>query len=132
MHPNGVIQTIYLGDRGCKKIIMDGWNSEVRIQVTTLSRVRTNQWDYYSDEDINNGCSVFSNVESIRMEPSDYIPNDSINYLRVDELAEGTYLFTFSAYSANKDNESIEVITSITANGIHLEDPMNPDKQIID
>ncbi|MCM3175868.1 MULTISPECIES: DUF6258 family protein [Paenibacillus] len=125
MHPKAFIQTIYLGDRGCKQIIMDGWNSEVRIQVTTVSRVRTTTWNYYSDEDIINGHIVFSNVESIRMEPSGYIPNDSITELKVEELGNGMFLFTFSAYSA-KGQDSIEVITSIVASGIHLEDPMKP------
>lgn len=131
MNPVDFIKTIYLGDRGCKKIIIDGWNEQIKIQVTTISRVRNGTWDFYTDEDIENGLIVFSNVKSICFEPNNHIPNDTINYLVAEKMEEeGLYLFTFSSYSVNKENEHVEVITRIIANEIYLENPSNSNAKI--
>lgn len=66
---------------------------------------------------------MFSNVEAISFEPSNYIPNDTINYLSVEKIeGKDTFTFMFSAYSANKENEYVEVITRIIAKQIYLED----------
>lgn len=129
MEPNDFINTLYLGDRGCKKITIDGWNEIVKIQVTTISRVRGEDWNYYKDEDIEDGYIVFSSVEAIHFEPSNYIPNDTINYLSVEKVEDrDTFIFTFSAYSANKEGECVEVITTITAKQIYLEDSLQREK----
>jgi len=41
MHPRDFLKTIYLGDRGCKKIIIDGWQGRVLMQVNLISRIRS-------------------------------------------------------------------------------------------
>jgi hypothetical protein len=41
MNPAEFLVTIYLGDRGCKGISIDGWNRQVSIQIDEISRIRS-------------------------------------------------------------------------------------------
>ncbi|ULO05053.1 hypothetical protein H1230_18200 [Paenibacillus sp. 19GGS1-52] len=130
-NPNDLINTIYLGDRACKSILIDGWNELVKIQVDSISRVRGETWNYYLDEDIENGFIVFSGIQSIQFEPSGFILNDSINYLKVEQTdIEDHFLFLFSAYSANENNDYQEVVIKFIAREIYLEDPLHPNVKI--
>lgn len=54
------VRSLYLGDRACKAITMDGWNASIRISVDTISRVRSPsaEWDYYTAEDVADGVLV--------------------------------------------------------------------------
>jgi hypothetical protein len=42
------LKSIYLGDRGCKALLLDAWRERVAIQVDTISRTRpgTDIWDF--------------------------------------------------------------------------------------
>ena len=68
MNSSDFIKTIYLGDRACKGVVIDGWNSLVKIHIDNISRIRSlsGNWELYTDEDIENGFIVFEFVESIR------------------------------------------------------------------
>ncbi|MBL1274535.1 MAG: hypothetical protein COB30_000445 [Ectothiorhodospiraceae bacterium] len=84
MNVMNFINSIYLGDRGCKKILIDGWGKEVCIEVDVISRIRSpdGNWNYYDDEDIDNGLVVFKNIHSFLLTPQGKIPNDLINLLK--------------------------------------------------
>lgn len=125
------LKTIYIGDRGCKSILLDGWSSEVKLQVTCISRVRAGAWGYYSSEDVVNGFLVFEGVESIGLEPPGYLPNDLINDVAVESLSDSKkYLFVVSVDSVNASGDRVEVKIRITADSIFLEDPAKPGHRI--
>jgi hypothetical protein len=64
MKPDEFFRTIYLGDRGCKAIVLDGWRDEVKIQIDLISRRRSKTWDFYSAEDVEDGFLVFEGGRS--------------------------------------------------------------------
>lgn len=129
MTPAEFIRTIYLGDRGCKSIEIDGWTKRVIVHVDLISRVRGPNWDFYSAEDIHDGRIVFSGVQSFRLEPSGPIPNDFISDLSVSE-EDGELVFTMAIGAVADDGASSEVLVHLRASAIHLEDPLRPGESI--
>lgn len=134
MNAKDFIDTIYLGDRGCKEVCINGWDDKISIKVDKISRIRntSGDWNYYSKEDINDGLIVFTGIKGIKFSPPGHIPNDRINYLELSETEGEIYTFKFSIDSVGSDASSEEVILEIAASGIHIEDPTRPNLKIID
>ena len=136
MTPEELLRTIYLGDRGCKAVMIDSWNKRVEIQVTVISRLKpgATNWDFDNDADITEGWLVFSDVRRISFEPSGPLPNDFINDISVKtiESPEGqpTYLFELSIGSVDHEGNSTEVIVKIEASSLHLKDPKRPGVEV--
>jgi hypothetical protein len=135
--PEELLRTIYLGDRSCKAILVDGWAKRVAVQIDVISRIRSSSgnWDYYQAEDIVDGSLVFTGVRSVRWDPVGPLPNDLINEVRVvdfHEIQSGMRLYDFSLSigSVNDSGDSQEVILQIRAEGMHLEDPKRPGEVI--
>ena len=136
MEPTEFLKTVYLGDRACKRILIDGWNRRVELQVDVISRVRdpSGHWNFYTDEDINDGLIVFSHVSSIKLSPPGPLPNDYINSFEVHLLDEKNdtegckrlYVFQLSVSSVDSQGNSCEVCIDIVAEDVHLEDPQRP------
>jgi hypothetical protein len=123
------LKTIYLGDRARKSITIDGWNKRVLIEVDEISRIRSESgnWDFYNEENIVDGRLVFSEVRSVLFDPAGPIPNDYISNLEAKALSDGYYRFEFSAASGDGSSpRSTEVLVSIEAKSLHLEDPAAP------
>ncbi len=138
MDPIDFVKTIYLGDRVCKSVLLDGWNSLVKLHIDNISRIRSlsGNWEFYTDEDIEDGYIVFESVDSIHFTPSGLIPNDGINYLQVEKCDSDEHKkllkFKFSIDNVNSSGASAECILEITARGIYIEDPKMPQKKIVD
>jgi hypothetical protein len=134
MLPSAFVKTIYLGDRACKSITIEGWTNRVVIQVDEMSRVRdeSGNWNFYNEENIIDGRLVFSDVRSVLFDPSGPIPNDYISRLEVEPLLGGYYQFAFSAASVDQSSKSTEVLVTIVAKHLHLENPSTPGMQIDD
>jgi hypothetical protein len=128
MLPSEFLKTIYLGDRVCKSITVDGWNKCVVIKVDEISRVRSESgnWEFYNEENIIDGLLVFSDVRSVFFSPGGPIPNDYISELRAEVQSDGHYRFRFSAASVDQSARSTEVLVIIEAKHLHLEDPSVP------
>lgn len=125
--------TIYLGDRGCKSLILDGWNAEVKMQVTCISRIRSGAWNYYTEEDLPDGYLIFGGVKSVHFDPAGPIPNDLINEIKAERMVgiDNLYLITISVDSVNASGDHTEVIVKVIANTFWLEDSKNPGVKII-
>jgi hypothetical protein len=140
MDPVTFMKTVYVGDRACKRIILDGWNSQVIVQVNTISRVRdpSGQWNFYDAEDIDDGLIVLSQVEFFAMDPPGMVPNDEIYDIEVKPLDEESslenplYLFTFYIGHVDQEGNHQEVTISIKARDVHLESPSRPGVPIRD
>lgn len=107
-------------------VVFDKTKRQLRIQVDCISLVRpgTEQWDYYTERDIQNGWIVFSGVDTVKMQPENIEPNDFINDISVESDADqdGRYGITMSICSIDATGHSREVIMSVRSSCAHLED----------
>jgi hypothetical protein len=134
MKPEAFLKTIYVGDRGCKGLIIDSWQKRLKIQIDLISRVRdsSGHWNYYDLEDIQDGYLVFDGLRGIRFDPSGPIPNDYINSIDVSTIEgeDGVYKFCISVSSVDSQGESQEVTIGVLAVDCYLEDPKIPGQEI--
>ncbi len=119
------LKTIYVGDRYCKGIFIDSFNSKVKMQVNCISRVKGESWNYYNSEDVYDGFIVFNSVKSICFESDGYIPNDSINDIKAEKLTDdiAKYLVTVKVDSVDDNGKRTEVIIKIKADSVDIENP---------
>ena len=101
-----------------------------------ISRIRSasGKWEYYNDENIEDGLIVFTGVRSISLEPQGFIPNDEIEFENVESVKgnDEEYLFNLSAESCDQQGKYTEVKIKIIATGIQLEDPSSKSIEIIE
>ncbi|MFZ1087140.1 MAG: DUF6258 family protein [Terracidiphilus sp.] len=128
MLPSEFLKTVYLGDRACKSITIDTWGKRVLIQIDEISRIRSasGRWDFYNGENIVDGLLVFADVKSIFFDPPGPLPNDFINYLEAVPMPDDLYRFTLSIGSVDDSAKTSEIVLTIEAKHIYLEDPQRP------
>ena len=124
------LKTIYLGDRGCKSILIDGWCDEVKIQVNCISRVRDETWNYYIKEDLDDGYIVFEGVRSISIKPDGVIPNGFVNDISAELVNENEYLIKLNIDADTSDGFHDGAEIEIIAKSMSLEDKLKPGVRI--
>ncbi|MFZ6781191.1 DUF6258 family protein [Undibacterium sp. Ji83W] len=124
MTPIEFYRTIYIGDRWCKEVMIDGVAREIKLKIDLISRVRGAQWDYYADEDLPDGFIVLENVDRFEFSPQGLIPNDWIDFISVSEVAEeGCYKFDFSLGACTSETAApTEVTLTVFAKKLCLAD----------
>ncbi len=137
MTPTELLKTVYVGDRACKAVSLDGWENRVFVTVDVISRIRgeTGSWGFYTAEDLTDGRLVFAEVRRIRFTPSGPVPNDLINEFvisKIDESCVGkpVYTFSLSVGSVDEAGMSTEVVVEIEACDFYLQDPRTPAREI--
>jgi len=135
-------KSVYLGDRACKALHIDTWNRRVTIQIDTISRIRSTsgEWEYYTEEDIEDGLLVFDGVTFFSLSPPGCLPNDWISIVDVESVSEQDgvslsnpqFRFTLSLGAVTEAGEGQELSLTLVAAGIHIEDPARPGITITD
>ncbi|HQY57227.1 MAG TPA: DUF6258 family protein [Nitrospira sp.] len=132
MTPIDFARSVYLGDRACKAINIDCWNSRVRVQVDCISRIRdeSGQWNFYTKEDITDGYLVFDGIRSVELHNEGHIPNDTINSFLVTEASADSIAIEMSIGAVSESVPYFETILRLTCRSIHIEDPSRPGEEI--
>lgn len=123
MKPKEFLKTVYLGDRACKKIVIDGWNQLFAMQVDSISRMKegTDTWNYYNDENIDNGWVVFEKLKSVDFSPAGAVPDDTINGIEVSEDRDGKFVFSISVASSIDGGKIQEATIKVIAESVFLQ-----------
>jgi hypothetical protein len=105
MDPEAFLKSIYLGDRACKAVIIDCWANEMKVQIDCISRIRSETWNYYNDENLDDGFIVFEGVQRLVWDPGGKLPSDTIIDFRVKPsgIPECKYLFELTVASGGAD-----------------------------
>ena len=130
MNPIEFSKTIYLGDRFVEGFHFDCQSRVVKIQVNCISRVRGNSWNYYTDEDIQNGILIFNNVKSLILEPKGFAPNDWIEIFNIQPISDELFHVNISMGSVDSAGLSTEIMASIECEELFLAVPGQPEQLI--
>ncbi|MGE5405403.1 MAG: DUF6258 family protein [Candidatus Saccharibacteria bacterium] len=133
MKPDQFLKTVYLGDRYCTKLVLDGCNHCVEIHVNQISRIRdkTGVWNYYIDEDIENWAIVITGVKAVYLDDSGFMPNDEID-IYASESSDGYFEFVIDSCHVDDEAETHNLVIKVVGKGVHLIDPARPNQLIID
>lgn len=126
------VRSLYLGDRACKSITIDGWNAAVRLQVDVISRVRSpsGEWSHYTAEDVADGSIVFEGVTFLELNNASRIPNELINSVQATAASGEEVAVTVSIDSVAGDASCHETFLSLRCRTVHIEDPARPGLRI--
>ena len=125
------LATVYLGDRACKAVMIDGWNQRVSVTIDEISRIRSSsgQWEFYNDENVIDGALVFSGVQSVSLTPPGPLPSDQIEIESVEAVDAQNRHFRVQFHIIGVLPESRELESmrlEVIAESVHIEDPARP------
>ena len=103
--PLRFLKTIYLGDRGVTGISMDSVRKTVKIHIDCISRVRGENWNYYTDEDLENASIVFTGCRKFFFDTNGILPSDFIEIESVEQTADDEYCIVFDVSSRSSLKE---------------------------
>lgn len=118
------LSSIYLGDRYCERMEVD--DKKIVIQINLISRIKKgcNEWNYYSDKDIEHGCLVFEDV--VEYHQSSELPfNDEIYEIQVIGKEGDIYSFIVCGCNVSDKAVSTDIEYQIKARKFYIYDPQN-------
>ena len=120
--PIKFLKTIYLGDRGVTGISMDSVRKTVKIHIDCISRVRGENWNYYTDEDLENASIVFTGCKKFFFDTNGILPSDFIEIESVEQTADNEYSIVFDVSSYSFDEKRlVPAKLKIIFQTVHLE-----------
>lgn len=132
MKPDEFLSSVYLGDRACKAIVLDGWKDEVRIQINLISRRRSETWDFYSAEDVEDGFLVFEGVDHVSFDPPGLVPNDAIGNIEFLGYDNDCFTVMIELSHGDEAGKYTTVRTTIRAKAVAIERPGEESARIRD
>lgn len=116
------LSSIYLGDRFCESFIIR--DDKILFQINCISRLKegTEEWNYYSKEDIEHGYLVFDEVIDFSLS-SEMTFNDEIYEIKIIEKANETYTFIVYGCNVSKAAVSTDIEMQIRAKEFYIFDP---------
>ncbi|HWD17720.1 MAG TPA: DUF6258 family protein [Verrucomicrobiae bacterium] len=133
--PQEFAKTLYLGDRACKRLIIDGWLRLIALEMDSVIRIVEGSTSLEDDEKIENGRLVFEGVTKYELQPQGFLPCDWIDFVDVISIMENgkSSLRAEFAIGACGETEAIKQISLIIwASSFYLEDPLYPGVKICD
>lgn len=126
-----ILKTVYLGDRYCKSEKYDAQKGIYQVQMNCISRIRSSdgEWNFYNDENIDDGIISFEGVSDIERS-SELEINDEIFSIEILASEESYYIFHLIGSYVNDEGVTSEVSVRIEAKEVCLINPMYPDKKI--
>ncbi|HEV7321559.1 MAG TPA: DUF6258 family protein [Ensifer sp.] len=121
MKPDEFLSSIYLGDRACKAVVLDGWKGEVKIQMNAVSRLRGGIWNY--EEDIDDGFLVFEGVDHISFDPPGRLLNDEFGVVEFLGYDGDRFTVVMEIGSGYELGDYVNVKTTIRAKAVAIEKP---------
>lgn len=120
--PLKFLKTIYLGDRSVTGISMDSVRKTVKIHIDCISRVRGKNWNYYTDEDLENASIVFTGCKKFFFDTNGILPSDFIEIESVEQTADDEYSIVFDVSSYSFDEKRlVPAKLKIIFQSVHLE-----------
>lgn len=128
------INSIYLGDCFCTKLVFEGVKNQVELHVNLISRIRSESgdWNFYSDEDIENGAIVFTGIQSISLGGLALLPNDQIYDIHINKKDIRFSEFIIEMSHVDQDAITHDMTMSFVAEGAYLMNPLMPGVEIFD
>jgi hypothetical protein len=132
MDVTNFLKTIYLGDRFCTKMVLDGLNNQFELHINQISRIRdvSGEWNFYTDEDIKNGIIVIAGVKKIIFDESGLLPNDQVYDIYANKIDDTTYQFIIETSHIDEKTQTHDLIIKVLGEGGYLIDPTRSDIKI--
>ena len=105
--PLKFLKTIYLGDRGVTGISMDSVRKTVKIHIDCISLVRGENWNYYTDEDLENTSIVFTGCKKFFFDTNGVHQGDFIEIESLELLVDNEYSIVFDVSSYSFDEKRL-------------------------
>ncbi len=116
------LSSIYLRDRFCENLVIR--DDKILFQINCISRLKegTEEWNYYSKEDIEHGYLVFDEVIDFSLS-SEMTFNDEIYEIKIIEKANETYTFIVYGCNVSEAAVSTDIEMQIRAKEFYIFNP---------